>query len=209
MAEISRRATRNLPETAPVPEALVEIYVQEGYVDTILTNFPALVKIFDYDNHREEMPDRDRWGNPCEACALQIRPAFELLPQMLPNASGPIAAGIEAGIEAVAALRSAVGLFERHGLPAEFHNPDFLNRVESQIRAARDAFSQLPVPPGSPAPRWLYLRDRTTILAALRHWQETTDDIDAATECGDDSIDAFPHSHSEIDDLCNRIAGAA
>jgi hypothetical protein len=110
MAEVSRRVMRDLPETASPPEARVEIYVEGGCVDTILTNFPARVTIYDYDNHREEMEDRDRWGNPCEACALEIGPAWELLPQIVPNSSLPIAAP-----ELLAALRGWLAIFERPG----------------------------------------------------------------------------------------------
>lgn len=65
---------------------------------------------------------------------------------------------------------------------------------------------------GPDAPRHtvtLSARDVATVLAALRHWQETTDDIDPATEFADGPLpewdDPAPHRHADIDGLCERI----
>lgn len=70
----------------------------------------------------------------------------------------------------------------------------------------------LPVPDTAPAPvlaaktHSLSPRDVSTILAALRHWQETCDDVpDSDHDTSAAPLDHFPLGHDAIDDLCERL----
>ena len=79
---------------------------------------------------------------------------------------------------------------------------------EGRLLGAAAAHSPTPKPSASapvrPLPPELTPRQITTLVTALRWWQETTDDVDGHNE---PPTSSQPLPHADIDTLCHLLAG--
>ena len=79
---------------------------------------------------------------------------------------------------------------------------------EGRLLGAAAAHSPAPKPcepaPVRPLPPELTPRQITTLVTALRWWQETTDDVDGHNE---PPTSSQPLPHADIDTLCHLLAG--